>query len=136
MLKLLKAKYPKKLSATLAFNDSLAHRIYAGSDIFLMPSQYEPCGLGQMIAFKYGTIPIGFKTGGLADTIIDYSSNPETGNGFLFDTYDSSTFTDKLQNAINLYRGKSEWQKLVKKAMALDFSWQVSAQKYLKLYSD
>jgi starch synthase len=136
MLKDLKSQYSKQLSVTLDFNDPLAHRIYAGSDIFLMPSQYEPCGLGQMIAFKYGTIPIGFKTGGLADTIIDYSVNPQTGNGFLFDNYDSATFTAKLQKAISLYQTKNHWQELVKKAMELDFSWQTSAQKYLKLYSN
>lgn len=132
----LKSQFPKNISVTLSFNDPLAHRIYAGSDIFLIPSQYEPCGLGQMIAFKYGTIPIGFKTGGLADTIIDYSVNPKTGNGFLFDTYDSAAFIAKLQKAISLYQTKNQWQELVKKAMELDFSWQTSAQKYLKLYSN
>jgi len=132
----LKAKFPKQISVNLTFNDPLAHRIYAGSDIFLIPSRYEPCGLGQMIAFKYGTIPIGFKTGGLADTIIDYSANPVTGNGFLFDTYDTDAFIKKLQKAINLYKEKDKWLKLVKKATELDFSWQTSAQKYLKLYSN
>jgi starch synthase len=135
MLNDLKSQYPKQLSVTLGFNDPLAHRIYAGSDIFLMPSQYEPCGLGQMIAFKYGTIPIGFKTGGLADTIIDYSGNSQTGNGFLFDTYDTEAFITKLQKAINLYQEKDNWLKLVKKAMELDFSWQTSAQQYFELYS-
>lgn len=135
MLNDLKSQFPNQLLVTLSFDDPLAHRIYAGSDIFLMPSQYEPCGLGQMIAFKYGTIPIGFKTGGLADTIIDYPSNPQTGNGFLFDTYQTEAFITKLQKAINLYQEKDNWLKLVKKAMELDFSWQTSAQQYFALYS-
>jgi starch synthase len=136
LLNELKSQFPKNISINLAFNDPLAHRIYAGSDIFLMPSQYEPCGLGQMIAFKYGTIPIGFKTGGLADTIIDYSLDSEKGNGFLFDNYNVNSFVAKLNEAIQLYQQKDKWQNLVKKVMGLDFSWQTSAQKYLKLYSE
>jgi starch synthase len=135
MLNDLKSQFPNQLSVILGFNDPLAHRIYAGSDIFLMPSQYEPCGLGQMIAFKYGTIPIGFKTGGLADTIIDRSLEPERGNGFLFGNYDTNAFITKLNEAIRLYNQKGKWLSLVKKAMSLDFSWQTSAQQYFKLYS-
>ncbi len=136
LLSELKSQFPNNISLNLAFNDSLAHQIYAGSDIFLMPSQYEPCGLGQMIAFKYGTIPIGFKTGGLADTIIDYSLDSQKGNGFLFDNYNVNSFVAKLKEAIQLYEQKDKWQNLIMRVMGLDFSWQNSAQKYLKLYSE
>lgn len=136
LLSELKSQFSKNISVNLAFNDLLAHRIYAGSDIFLMPSQYEPCGLGQMIAFKYGTIPIGFKTGGLADTIVDYSLDSEKGNGFLFDNYNVNSFVTKLNEAIQFYQQKDKWQNLVKRVMGLDFSWQTSAQKYLKLYAE
>lgn len=120
-------KHPHNLSAHIKFDDSLAHKIYAASDIFLMPSRYEPCGLGQMIALKYGTIPLVFKTGGLADTI-----NNE--NGFVFDSYTKEAFVETVKKALDSYRDKKKWLALVKKAFTYNFSWDESAKKYIQLY--
>jgi|UniRef100_A0A7C6A9J3 starch synthase len=130
----LQEQFKKKISVNLSFNEPLAHQIYAGSDIFLIPSRYEPCGLGQMIALKYGTIPIGFKTGGLKDTIIDYAENPKAGNGFLFTSYNAKSFIEKIKSAIQIYQEKEEWLKIVERAMSADFSWDKRAQEYLRLY--
>jgi starch synthase len=112
------------------FNEALAHLAYAGSDIFLMPSRYEPCGLGQMIAMRYGTIPVARKTGGLADTI----ENEKT--GFLFDEYSTESLVNGINRALSTYSSKKHWQKIVKNAMSKDFSWQRSAEMYLEIYSD
>ena len=120
-------KFPKTISLHLKFDDQLAHRIYAGSDIFLMPSKYEPCGLGQLISLKYGTIPVVFKTGGLADTIND-------DNGFIFDVYSSDELLLTIKRAARLYRNTKEWDALVKRAMKCDFSWGESARQYIRLY--
>lgn len=120
-------KHPHNLCAHIKFDDFLAHKIYAASDIFLMPSRYEPCGLGQMIALKYGTIPLVFKTGGLADTI-----NNE--NGFVFDSYTEEAFVEMVKKALDSYRDKKKWLALVKKAFTYNFSWDESAKKYIQLY--
>lgn len=120
-------RHPGKFSLHLKFDDSLAHKIYAGSDIFLMPSKYEPCGLGQLISLRYGTIPLVFKTGGLADTI-----TPET--GFLFDAYTAPELTGTLKRALAAYRRQGQWRQLIEKAMQCDFSWEESARRYLQLY--
>ena len=127
MLEGMQRKYPHNLSAHIKFDDSLAHKIYAGCDIFLMPSRYEPCGLGQMISLKYGTIPLVFKTGGLADTV-----SPE--NGFVFDAYLAKDFVETVKNAIRAYKNKAQWLRLVRKAFTYDFSWEKSAKKYVELY--
>ena len=121
-------KYPKVISLHLRFDDPLAHKIYAGSDIFLMPSKYEPCGLGQLISFRYGTIPLVFKTGGLADTV-------NKDNGFIFDDYSSSALINCIKEAESSFKNKKKWEGLIKKAMKLDFSWEESAKKYLQLYA-
>ncbi|MCM8795145.1 MAG: glycogen synthase GlgA [Candidatus Omnitrophica bacterium] len=120
-------KYPKVISLHLRFDDPLAHKIYAGSDIFMMPSKYEPCGLGQLISLKYGTIPLVFKTGGLADTV-------NKDNGFVFDKYDKEELIKTIKRAIETFKDKNKWQVLVKRAMQYDFSWEVSAQRYIQLY--
>ncbi|MFH0912776.1 MAG: glycogen synthase GlgA [Candidatus Omnitrophota bacterium] len=120
-------KYPKVISLYLKFDDSLAHKIYAGSDIFLMPSKYEPCGLGQMISMSYGTIPLVFKTGGLADTV-------NSDNGFVFDKYTKEDLTKTIESAIKAFRDKKKWPALMKKAMRCNFSWKESAKKYITLY--
>lgn len=112
------------------FDESLAHIVYAGSDIFLMPSKYEPCGLGQMIAMRYGTIPVAKKTGGLADTIEDGIT------GFLFDEYSVESFTGKIKEAIECYYDKEKWHELKKNAMNKDFSWDRSAKKYMEIYKE
>lgn len=120
-------RYPKVVSLYLKFDDELAHKIYAGSDIFLMPSRYEPCGLGQLIALRYGTIPLVFKTGGLADTV-------SKDNGFIFSQYNKKELLKTIKEAVKAFGNAKEWGGLVKKAMAYDFSWEGSAAKYIALY--
>ncbi len=120
-------KYPKVISLHLKFDDTLAHKIYAGSDIFLMPSKYEPCGLGQMISLSYGTIPLVFKTGGLADTV-------NQDNGFVFDKYNKDALLDTIAKSMRAFNNKKIWGALMQKAMQCNFSWGVSAKEYLKLY--
>ncbi|MDP2939318.1 MAG: glycogen synthase GlgA [Candidatus Omnitrophota bacterium] len=127
-------KYPKNISLHIKFDDTLAHKIYAGCDMFLMPSGYEPCGLGQMISLKYATIPIVFKTGGLADTIVDFDPLTEEGNGFVFDYYHKDDLLKTLKCAIYFYKDKTVWHKLLKRAVKYDFSWKESAKKYLDIY--
>jgi starch synthase len=134
LLEKVKQKRYKNISINLLFDAILAHKIYAGCDMFLMPSYYEPCGLGQLISLKYGTIPIVRKTGGLADTIIDYDTRTSTGNGFVFTKYNTAQMVHAIIRALHLYRNKAVWQKLVLNAMSYDFSWQASAKKYIELY--
>jgi starch synthase len=108
-------KYPEKVSVKIEFNEELAHKIYAGSDIFLMPSAFEPCGLGQMISLRYGTIPIVRETGGLKDTIVDMNYDFDNGNGFSFRDMDSKAFFDALKRAVLTYRDEpGTWLELVK----------------------
>ena len=120
-------RYPGKFCLRPGFDNPLAHKVYAGSDLFLMPSKYEPCGLSQLISFRYGTLPLVFKTGGLADTV-----SPE--NGFVFDRYDQQGLVESLQRAISAYADKPRWDRLVKKVMKYDFSWDEAARQYLELY--
>ncbi|PIP19960.1 MAG: glycogen synthase GlgA [Candidatus Omnitrophica bacterium CG08_land_8_20_14_0_20_41_16] len=121
-------KYPKSISLHLKFDDSLAHKIYAGSDIFLMPSKYEPCGLGQLIALRYGAIPLVFRTGGLADTV-------NSTNGFVFNSYNKISLVKTINRAIAGFSDKKKWDSLVLRAMKCNFSWGTSAKKYLGLYA-
>lgn len=126
-------KYPKKLIVCIAFDEVLAHHIYAGADIFLMPSRYEPCGLSQLYSLKYGTVPIIRNTGGLGDTIIDYKKND--GTGFLFNDYKPEALLKIIQTATGIYRtNKQKWHSIMRNGMALDFSWKVAAKKYMDLY--
>jgi starch synthase len=127
-------RHPQKLGLALTFDNALAHQIEAGADLFLMPSRYEPCGLNQMYSLRYGTIPVVRATGGLADTISDVDADPEKGNGFTFQDYDAEEMTDALQRAVRAYADQSGWQRLVKRAMAFDFSWARSAERYRQLY--
>jgi len=120
-------KYPKVLSLHLKFDDPLAHKIYAGSDIFLMPSKYEPCGLGQMISLRYATIPLVFKTGGLADTVT-------SDNGFVFDNYKEEDLIKAMKQAMEAFKDKKKWNELMQRAVKCNFSWEGSAKKYIKLY--
>jgi starch synthase len=120
-------KYPKVISLSLKFDDTLAHRIYAGSDIFLMPSKYEPCGLGQMISLRYGTVPLVFKTGGLADTV-------DAKNGFVFDKYSKASLISTIKSSIKAYKAQKKWRELVLYGMKCNFSWSASAKKYTELY--
>ncbi len=121
-------KYPKTISLNLKFDDCLAHKIYAGSDIFLMPSSYEPCGLGQMISLRYGTLPLVFKTGGLADTINKH-------NGFIFSKYSKDALFKCIKQALVIFKDKAKWNVLIANAMERNFSWEASAKCYNQLYA-
>ncbi len=135
LIKRMKGKHPDKVGFYLGFNADLAKRIYAGCDIFLMPSRFEPCGLGQLISLRYGTIPVVRHTGGLADTIEDYNSHKETGNGFAFTEYSSKALASAMIRALKVYNEEpEEWLKLVKRAMDIDNSWARSAEEYRDLY--
>lgn len=127
-------KYPDKVGLKLGFNPQLAHRIYAGADIFLMPSQSEPCGLAQMVALRYGTIPIVRETGGLNDTIKD--SGDGKGNGFTFKSYNAHDMLNTVWRAITGYADKEGWAVLRDRAMKCDNSWGTSANAYIKLYKE
>ena len=129
----LEKRFPDKVRAALKFDAPLSHRIYAGADALLMPSRYEPCGLAQMIAMRYGCIPIARSTGGLADTITDVSTFPE-GTGFLFEEATPKALLNTLVRALDLYQDQREWQALQKRGMLRDFSWNRSALEYLKMY--
>lgn len=137
MLAAIGAKYPGRLSLNLAFNERLAHEIEAGSDMFLMPSRYEPCGLNQLYSLKYGTIPIVRRTGGLADTIADCTDEAlkkGTGTGFVFNDYDPAKCREAVGRALTLFRDRRKWEKVVKTAMTQDWSWKRSAREYIELY--
>ncbi|PRX18826.1 starch synthase [Orenia metallireducens] len=127
-------RYPNKVSANIRYDSNLAQKIYAGSDIFLMPSKYEPCGLGQLFSLRYGTIPVVRETGGLNDTISSYNEVTEEGNGFTFRNYNAHDMLYTLRRAISFYHQPELWNELVKKAMESDFSWNNSACEYIQLY--
>ncbi|MBZ9688943.1 glycogen synthase GlgA [Clostridium estertheticum] len=128
--------YPSRISTNIIFDAVLAQKIYAASDMFLMPSLFEPCGIGQLIALKYGSIPIVRETGGLKDTIAPYNKYTGNGNGFSFTNYSSDELMDAINRAINLYKDKDSWNKLVNNAMTSNNSWENSAKNYIDLYSN
>lgn len=131
------SRYPGRVSINIFFDETLAQQIYAGSDLFLMPSRFEPCGLGQMFSLRYGTIPIVRKTGGLADTIFPYDKETKKGNGFLFENYDGGGILWALDQALSIYNmGKDEWSNVVRNAMNSNYSWANSASEYIKLYDE
>ena len=127
-------KYPTKMGVALTFNNAIAHLIEAGSDMFLMPSRYEPCGLNQMISMKYGTTPIVRATGGLDDSVIPFNFKTLKGNGFKFNNYDSNDMILSINQAIIGFHNKKIWKTLVKNDMNEDFSWDRSAKEYIALY--
>lgn len=126
--------YPNQCWTYIGFNNELAHLIEAGADMFLMPSQYEPCGLNQMYSLRYGTVPIVRKTGGLADTVHDWNEELETGTGFSFVEVSSTALVRTVQRAIDLFRQPELWKKIQRNGMSKDFSWEHSARKYIELY--
>ncbi len=128
------ARYPGKVSVTLGFVPELSRKIYAGADMFLMPSQSEPCGLAQMISMRYGTAPIVRETGGLRDSVRD--NGGENGNGFTFKTYNANDMLDAVKRAKAVYEDNAEWKKLVKRAMECDYSWSASADLYIEMYNE
>jgi starch synthase len=120
----------------LKFDERIAHKIYAASDVLLMPSKFEPCGLSQLIALRYGAVPVVRRTGGLADTIIDYNAHPDTGYGFVFEDYSPEALLGTLEKALSMYAEEpGKWIELMKRGMSQDFSWEVSARKYVDLYT-
>lgn len=127
-------RYPEKMAVTLEYDDSLAHKIYAGADFFLMPSLFEPCGLSQLIAMRYGTIPIVRETGGLKDTVIPFDKHSGQGSGFTFTSYNAYLMLDAVKRAISYYRKSPYWTKLRKQVMELNYSWLESAKVYRSLY--
>lgn len=136
MFQFLAWKYPHKVSVNLYFDSSFAQKIYAGSDIFLMPSKFEPCGIGQLIALRYGSIPVVRETGGLNDTVLSYSEFTGEGNGFTFGGYNAQYMLYTIKRAVEFYWNKDVWSKLVKTAMKEDYSWNKSAQEYIELYKN
>ncbi len=127
-------KHSDKFASYLGFNDDLAHLIEAGSDMLLMPSQFEPCGLNQMYSLVYGTIPIVRETGGLGDTVFAFDEKTGEGNGFVFQKYESAALLKEVKRAVKLFQEQKLWAKIIKNGMKSDFSWKSSAKKYIELY--
>jgi len=130
----LQSKHPEQVSITIQFNQNLARKIYGTSDIFLMPSLFEPCGLSQLYSIRYGSIPIVRETGGLLDTILDYNKDPENGIGFSFKNFNGEDFIQAINRCLNTYRDNVVWENLVERAMKTRFSWGKSAEKYIEKY--
>jgi starch synthase len=126
--------HPDRISLRFSFDNRLAHKIEAGSDIYLMPSKYEPCGLNQIYSLKYGTVPVVRNTGGLADTVVDADEDPARGTGFIFNGYDPAELNDALSRALVAYADKPRWEAIMKRGMAKDFSWNASARAYVSAY--
>jgi starch synthase len=127
-------KYPGLIGLEKNYNGPLAHQIQAGADLLLMPSRYEPCGLDQLYALKYGTIPIVRAVGGLEDTVEDYNTQTDQGTGFKFKEYEVEKLFLTLQRALSVYRDKPRWRRMIQRAMSQDFSWEKSAVQYQSLY--
>jgi len=125
-------RYPRRFVVDFGYNNPLAHKIMAGCDMFLMPSRYEPCGITQMAALKYGNVPIVHKTGGLADTVIHWDG--QSGNGFVFENYSSDDLIKPVRDAVTVFMNGKEWRRIRLNGMATDFSWKRSAQQYIELY--
>ena len=129
-------RYKGRVSANILFDDTLAQRIYASSDMFLMPSLFEPCGLGQMFSLRYGTVPIVRKTGGLSDTVHHYNAETKEGNGFVFEHYTADGLIWAVKEALNVYnQGADEWENVVVNAMKSENSWRNSAKEYIAVYN-
>ncbi|NVM23011.1 MAG: glycogen synthase GlgA [Desulfobacterales bacterium] len=127
-------KYPENMAVMIRFDEPLAHRIMAGADMLLVPSRYEPCGLTQIYALRYGTVPIVRATGGLDDTIEQFDPKSGEGTGFKFADHEAGAFLEEIKEAVKVYDDKTSWKKLVKNGMRADFSWEESAGKYVLLY--
>lgn len=137
LLKDMQKRFPDKLRAVLGFSGDLASKIYAGADIFLMPSKFEPCGLSQMISMRYGTIPVVRETGGLKDTVVPYNGATKEGTGFTFYSYNAHDMLYAIERAVGLYYDyKDDWKQLVQNAMSQDFSWNNICKQYIALYEN
>jgi starch synthase len=133
LLKEYASRYPDRVSVNIAFDEELAHQIEAGCDMFLMPSKYEPCGLNQMYSMKYGTVPVVRKTGGLADTVMDFDASADS-TGFVFEAYQADALYDALRRARETFKDKAAWNDLMARGMKRDFSWQRAAGEYIETY--
>jgi len=129
-----KKKFKNKLSIAIKPSEDIERKIYAGANMLVMPSRFEPCGLSQIIALRYGTIPVVRGTGGLLDTVIDYNDDKKNGNGFIFHEFSKVSLLDALLRAISVYEDKKAWSKLITKAMKEDFSWRKSGKTYKEIY--
>jgi starch synthase len=127
-------EYPTKISSNIRYDGTLAQRIYAACDMFLMPSLFEPCGLSQIFSMRYGTVPIVRETGGLKDTVVPYNELTNEGTGFSFANYNAHEMKDAIDRAIELYKNSALWEELVKRCMREDFSWDHAAKEYVALY--
>jgi len=134
LIKRLREDHPAKLAVNVTFNDPLAHLIEAGSDFFLMPSRYEPCGLNQMYSLRYGTIPIVRATGGLSDTVLEYDLETGRGNGFVFEEYDAGAMCAAIRRGLAVYKRQRPWKKLLSTVMRIDHSWTRAARAYVEVY--
>ncbi len=135
MFRRLNKQYPQKFALKIAYDNALAHKIEAGSDMFLMPSHYEPCGLNQIYSLRYGTVPVVRATGGLDDTVEQFDPRTMKGTGFKFREYSGEAMLETLRTAISVYRGDQRaWQMLMRNGMAQDYSWINSAKEYVKVY--
>jgi starch synthase len=131
-------QHPDRVFVEIGYNEALAHQIEAGADVFLMPSRFEPCGLNQMYSLRYGTPPVVFRTGGLADTVVDAGEaalEDGSATGFVFDTPEVGALLDAVRRALDLYRQPSQWRRLQQTGMRQSFDWSESAGHYLALYS-
>jgi starch synthase len=133
-LKQIASRHPGRMGIRLAYDESLSHLVFAGADMFLMPSKYEPCGLTQLYSMCYGTVPVVRATGGLADTVQDFDPVTGQGTGFSFSAYESGAFKEAVVRAVEVWNNKTLWRTLMKNGMASDFSWTRSAQQYLDVY--
>ena len=129
-------KYKDKVSANIKFDNAFAHEIYAALDMFLMPSLFEPCGLGQLIALRYGALPIVRETGGLKDTVTPYNEYTGEGNGFSFKNYSYIELKDTIDKALKVYKNEKIWQRLIVQSMNSDNSWKKSAMEYKNMYEE
>jgi len=127
-------RHPDRVASIVGFDESLAHHIEAGADLFLMPSLYEPCGLNQLYSLRYGTLPIVRATGGLEDTVVD-ASEPG-GNGFKFREFSPGALVAAVTRALAVYKDRDQWTRLQRSAMQVDASWDVSAREYVKVYRE
>jgi starch synthase len=136
LLKQLASRNRRQIAAYLTFDAALAQRIYAGVDMFLMPSRFEPCGLGQLISLRYGTVPIVRYTGGLADTVADYAPVSQRGTGFVFRRYHAVSLVTAISRTLEIYRQPDRWRQIQLNGMTTDVSWTASAQRYVQVYGE
>ncbi len=130
----LAGRFPGRVAFHRGYSDELAHWIEAGSDMFLMPSRYEPCGLNQMYSLRYGTVPIVRRTGGLGDSVQHFDAATGAGTGIVFNDYNEQAVSWAISTALDLYQHKGAWRRLVQNGMAKDFSWKKQVQRYVEAY--